>query len=292
MGTGGRGTLTISAGGGGASFIIYQFGNGNGFFMLSSSNINSNTLLAGYALKQTLSSFTTANVAGKGVFREDGLNPSIGTGVDDAEIGQIGFDGSGNLSFIDDENNGGNITAPTGVFTANYSVTSLGYVTITNTGSNPPNFYLYSQGGGFGLDSSGRVGLWVMVPQTGAGSFTASSLSGSYGIGTVNPLGYSSSGAGTSTGNAYPQIFDATGTFSSGSLSLVQDEVQAPGTIPYVSTAQTNTIPWVFDSTYGASAGRFTIGGQVVGYIVSPTQAILMQNQSGQNPGVFIADHQ
>jgi hypothetical protein len=292
MGTGGRGTLNLITGGGPASFIIYQFGNGNGFFMLSSSNINSNTLLAGYALKQTQSSFTTANVAAKGVFRKDGLNPSVGTGVDDAVIGQIGFDGSGNLSFIDDENNGGNITAPTGIATANYSVTPLGYVTISNTGSNPPHFYLYAPGGGFGLDSTAAVGLWVMVPQTGAGSFTASSLSGSYGIGTVNPLGYSSSGAGTSSGNAYPQVFDATGTFSSGSLSLVQDEVQAPGTIPYVSTAQSNTIPWVFDSTYGASAGRFTIGGQVVGYIVSPTQAILMQNQSGQNPGVFIADHQ
>ena len=292
MGTGGRGTLTISAGGGGASFIIYQFGNGNGFFMLSSANINTNTLLAGYAQQQTQSSFTTANVAAKGVFREDGLYNPGSNGVDTAQIGQIGTDGAGNLTYIGDQNQGGTITSASGPINANYAVTSLGYLTLSNAGNHPPSFYLYAPGGGFGLDSSNPVGLWVMVPQTGAGSFTASSLSGSYGIGTVSPLAYSTSGAGTSSGNPFPDIFDATGTFSSGSLALVQDEDKAPGTIPYVSTAQSNTIPWVFDSTYGASAGRFTIGGQVVGYIVSPTQAILMQNSSGQNPSVFIADHQ
>jgi hypothetical protein len=292
MGTGGRGTLTISAGGGGASFIIYQFGNGNGFFMLSSPNINTNTLLAGYAQQQTQSSFTTANVAAKGVFREDGLYNPGNNGVDTAQIGQIGTDGAGNLTYIGDQNQGGTITSASGPINANYAVTSLGYLTLSNAGNHPPNFYLYAPGGGFGLDSSNPVGLWVMVPQTGAGSFTASSLSGSYGIGTVSPLAYSSTGAGTSSGNPFPDIFDATGTFSSGSLALVQDEDKAPGTIPYVSPAQSNTIPWVFDSTYGASTGRFTIGGQVVGYIVSPTQAILMQNQSGQNPSVFIADHQ
>jgi len=292
MGTGGRGTLTISAGGGGASFIIYQFGNGNGFFMLSSANINTNTLLAGYAQQQTQSSFTTASVAAKGVFRENGLDTSSGSGVDDAQVGQIGFDGSGNFSYIDDENDGGNITAASGFVSANYAVTSLGYLTLSNAGNHPPNFYLYAPGGGFGLDGSNKVGLLVMVPQTGAGSFTASSLSGSYGIGTVSPLAYSSTGAGTSSGNAYPQIFDASGTFSSGSLALVQDSDQAPGTIPYVSTAQSQNLTYTLDPTYGASAGRFTIGSQVVGYIVSPTQAILMQNKSGQNPNVFIADHQ
>jgi hypothetical protein len=296
LGSGGRGTLSISNGGGGATFIVYEFGNPfvSGFFMLSSANINTNTLLTGYAVQQMGASFTTAIAAGKGAFRKDGLDTSgtSGTGVDDAQIGQIGFDGSGNLSFIDDENDGGTITPTSGFATANYSVTPTGYLTITNAGSHTPSFYLYAPAAGFGLDGSNNVGLWVMVPQTGAGSFTASSLSGSYGIGTVNPLAYSSSGTGTSSGNAYPDIFAASGTFSSGSLALVQDEDQAPGTIPYVSTAQSNTIPWVFDSTYGASAGRFTIGGQVVGYIVSPTQAILMQNSSGQNPSVFIADHQ
>jgi hypothetical protein len=294
LGSGGRGTLSISNGGGGATFIVYEFGNPfvSGFFMLSSANINTNTLLTGYAVQQMGASFTTAIAAGKGVFREDGVDNPSSNAVDAAQIGQLGFDGSGNLSYIADNNDGGMVTAPSSIAAANYSVTPLGYLTITNAGNHSPNFYLYTPGGGFGLDGSGEVGLWVMVPQTGAGSFTASSLSGSYGIGTVNPLAYSTSGAGTSSGNPFPGIFDATGTFSSGSLALVQDEVKAPGTIPYVSTAQSNTIPWVFDSTYGASAGRFTIGGQVVGYIVSPTQAILMQNSSGQNPSVFIADHQ
>jgi hypothetical protein len=293
MGSGGRGTLSISAGGGGATFIVYQFGNGSGFFMLSTANINTNTLLAGYALQQTQSSFTTANVAGKSVFREDGLDVSSGNGVDDAQIGQIGFDGSGGVSYLSDRNDGGNLTPASGVSAANYSVSSLGYVTIANSGNHPPSFYLYGPGGGFGLDSSSSVGLWVLVPQTGAGSFTSSSLNGSYGIGTVNPLGYSSNGAGVNSGNPYPDAFIASGTFNTGSLSLVQDEDQAPGTIPWVTTGETQSVPWTLDSTYGTTQGRFTAGGgEVTGYIVSPTQAILMTANSGKNPQVIVADHQ
>jgi hypothetical protein len=295
-GSGGRGTLTISAGGGGATFIVYEFGNPfvSGFFMLSSANINSNTLLTGYAVQQMGASFTTSIAAGKGVFRKDGLDTSGpgGIGVDDAEIGQIGFDGSGNLSFIDDENDGGSVTPASGVATANYSITPTGYLTITNAGSNTPHFYMYVPGGGFGLDPSNGVGLWVMTPQTGAGSFSSSSLSGSYGIGTVNPLGYSTTGAGTSSGNPYPQIFDATGTFSSGANTLVQDEVESPGTVPYVSTDQSQNQSYTLDPTYGANTGRFAIGTGVTGYIVSPTQAILMTTTSGKDPQVILADHQ
>jgi sugar lactone lactonase YvrE len=296
LGSGGRGTLSISAGGGGATFIVYEFGNPlvSGFFMLSSANINSNTLLTGYAVQQMGASFTTSIAAGKGIFRKDGLDVSGsgGIGVDDAEIGEIGFDGSGNLSFIDDENDGGTLTPASGVATANYSVTPTGYLTITNAGSNAPHFYMYVPGGGFGLDPSNSVGLWVMTPQTGAGSYTASSLNGSYGTGTVGPVAYSSSGAGVSSGDPFPTVFDATVTFSSGTLSLVQDEVDSPGTVPYVATDQTGSEPYTLDPTYGANTGRFTLGTGVTGYIVSPTQAILMQTTSGKNPQVILADHQ
>ena len=52
----------------------------------------------------------------------------------------LAFDGSGNLSYISDQNDGGNITAASGPAAANYAVTSLGYLTITNAGNHTPNF--------------------------------------------------------------------------------------------------------------------------------------------------------
>jgi hypothetical protein len=293
VGNGGRGTMNLVTGGGTAPFIIYEFGSGNGFFMLSSSNINSNTLLAGYAMQQTQTNFTTSNVAAKGAFREDGLDVSSGSGVDSAQIGQLGFDGSGNLTYISDQNDGGGVTTASGVLNANYTVTSLGYLTVQNAGANGvPNFYLYGPGAGFGLDASNAVGLWVMSRQTGAGSFSTSSLSGGYAVGTVTPLAYSSSGAGVSSNSPYPSVFDATATFNSGTISLTQDEVQSPGTVPYVATGQTQSQSYTLDPTYGASTGRFTIGSDITGYIVSPTQTILMQTKSGQNPTVIVGDHQ
>jgi hypothetical protein len=195
--------------------------------------------------------------------------------VDDVQIGQFGLNGSGGISYIADENDGGTITAPSGFASANYSVSSLGYLTITNAGNHPASFYLYAPGGGFGLDGSSEVGFWYLAPQTVPnGGFTSSSLSGSFGAGTVTPVAYSTSGAGNTSGSSYPQMFDAAVSFSPGTVSLTQDQVKAPGLAANVSTGQTGSNSYALDSTYGASAGRFSLssGGTdgSVGYIVSP----------------------
>jgi large repetitive protein len=293
MGSGGRGTLSV----GGGNFVIYQYGSANGFFMLSSSNVNANTLLAGLAIEQAQTTFTTANVQSTGVFREDGAATSNGALVDDVQIGQFGLNGSGGLSYIADENDGGTITAPSGFANANYSVSSLGYLTITNAGNHPASFYLYAPGGGFGLDGSTEVGFWYLAPQTVPnGGFTSSSLSGSYGAGTVTPVAYSTSGAGNSSGNSYPQMFDAAVSFSPGTVSLTQDQVKTPGLAANVSTGQTGSNSYALDSTYGASAGRFILssGGAdgSVGYIVSPTEVMLLNVKPGKATLAIQADHQ
>jgi len=295
MGSNGRGTLTLNVSASGNSesltFVTYEFGS-NQLFMLST-NDSTVPLLLGQATPQTLTTFTTANIAGRGVFRSDG---SPGAVADDMQVGVLTYDGSGNATFLADENDQGTITAPTSVKTGNYSVTSLGYVTAPNGGSHPVNFYLYAPGGGYGTSTSSEVDFWSMVPQTlPNGGFTGSSISGSYALGTVPNAAYSTTGAGLSDQVAYPTVQAGTVSFSSGSLSLTEDEVYPPGTAADVSTGQVqSSIGWVLDSTYGSSYGRVLLGGSggLVGYIVSPTQVFLLNDKSGKNGGQFILDHQ
>ena len=316
VGSGGRGTLNINVTYQSSTYtlpyVIYEYGNGTGFVMLGSANVNSGVvgLEAGYAVQQTLTTFTAAAAAGAGVFRADLPTGDTGSGTgfvgnglaDNDSIGQFTFSSGGVVTYVSDQNSAGTLTtAANGNATGNFTVVSPGYLTLQNAGNQPPNFYMYAPGGGFGLDSSG--GFWAMVPQTiPVGGFTSASLSGAYGVGTVDPLGYSNTGSPLG-GGPYPNVFIATGTFGSGTVGLVQDTDYAPGLTANVTTDQVSTGPtWALDSTtygsstFGAAAGRFTINtgdsGVTVGYIVSPTQAFILTEKSGRNPQMFIADHQ
>ena len=316
VGSGGRGTLNINVTYQSSTYtlpyVIYEYGNGTGFVMLGSANVNSGVvgLEAGYAVQQTLTTFTAAAAAGAGVFRADLPTGDTGSGTgfvgnglaDNDSIGQFTFSSGGVVTYVSDQNSAGTLTtAANGNATGNFTVVSPGYLTLQNAGNQPPNFYMYAPGGGFGLDSSG--GFWAMVPQTiPVGGFTSASLSGAYGVGTVDPLGYSNTGSPLG-GGPYPNVFIATGTFGSGTVGLVQDTDYAPGLTANVTTDQVSTgATWALDSTtygsstFGAAAGRFTINtgdsGVTVGYIVSPTQAFILTEKSGRNPQMFIADHQ
>ena len=287
MGANGRGTLTLNISGNTLNFITYEFG--NNYLFLMSANDSVNPLLLGNATPQTLTTFTTANIKGSGVFRSDGAPSAT---ADDMQVGVLTYNGSGTITFIADENSAGTITTPSAVQSANYAVSSLGYVTISGAGSNTVNFYLYAPGGGYGTSSSNEVDFWTMVPQTvPSGGFTSASLSGAYSAGTVPTASYSTSGAGTSGAQAYPQVADLWLSFGSGTLSYTQDQDQPPGTIPYVSTGQTGSTTWALDGTYGAAYGRFTTNGGPIGYIVSPTQAILLQESSGKDGQLFNVVH-
>jgi hypothetical protein len=286
MASNGRGTLAL----GSVNFVTYEFGN-NQLFMLSTTNYNP-PLLLGQATPQTLTTFTTANIAGRGVIRSDG---SPGAVADNMQIGVLTYDGAGNATFISDENDAGTITTPSSVQTATYAVTSLGYLTLPGAGSHPVNMYLYAPGGGYGVSSASQVDFWTMVPQTVPnGGFTSSSISGAYTYGTIPSASYSLSGAGTTNGSAYPQISTGQVTFSSGTLSLVDDFDYPPGIAADFTPGETNSVSWALDSTYGANYGRVLIGGSggLVGYIVSPSQVFLMNESTGKNGSLSILDHQ
>jgi hypothetical protein len=297
----GRGTLTVGSGSSSASFVTYVAGNGNMLFMLSADNINTGTLLFGRAQQQTTTSFTTANAKATSVLAGIGAafvssGSSGGNLVDDVTVGQVSFDGSGGLGVVLDENSGGTIkTTMTG--TGTYTVSSLGYVQVAGVGSHSPSFYLFAPGAGFGLTGDPKVTTMDLLPQTiPSGGFTSSSLSGNYSLGTNPAVAYSASGAGVTSGNAFPFVMDGTIVAGVGTLSLTQDQDQAPGLPADIAVDQTSSNTWALDSTYGASDGKFVVssGGNtaVIGYIVSPTQAVAMDYRTGSDPSLYQLDHQ
>jgi hypothetical protein len=296
----GRGTLTLVINGNPLQFIFYVVGTGNQLYLMSANaSTSGNTpLLIGHAVQQSGVPYSTSNVKAAGIFRSSGTtNPNSPPLADNVEVGQLTLDGAGNASYLWDQNSGGVITTPaTNTGTGTYTVSSLGYLAI----SGGTNYYLYAPGAGFGLDNNVSVNAYFMLPQSvPSGGFSTSNLSsylnGNYGVGTMFPAAYNISSNLLTNGNQYPSTFDAYVNLTSGTLSIVQDQVQAPGTTGYVQVNQTATNTYALDSTYGPATGRFIISNgskaNVVGYIVSPTQVFLLQNQSGQDTQVLQADH-
>jgi hypothetical protein len=288
--TTGRGILTLNSTSGAAGFVIYPVGTGNKLFLLSLSDVNTNTLFSGEAIQQTASSFTTANVKSTSVFRSSGADPSKSPATDFVQVGQLSLDGNGNLSATLDANDGGTVSGPS-ISTATYSVSPIGYLTLGNTGSNPPRIYLSGPGSGFALDSSQSVSLYYLAAQTvPSGGFTATSMSGNYAIGTISPAAYSNGAS------QYPQIFDGFVSFSPGTVTITEDAVSVPGLSSNIGTGLSVTDTYALDLTYGATTGRVIIqqGGSasVVGYIVSTTQVFAIQTTPGKDGLTFEGDHQ
>ena len=175
----------------------------------------------GLALQQSGAPFNTNSLNGAAVFSAAGFQ-MVGN---DVTVGQIQFDGTGNLNMTSDENSFGVPTShPPSAGTYTVDPNGLGRGQITdNCGSS--TFYLVSPGTGFlitGCDST-QAGMFEL--QTG-GPFNNAAFSGTSALGTL-PLPYlpggdvagvlTADGAGNVNGTATPfgnpvQMF--TGTYS------------------------------------------------------------------------------
>lgn len=297
----GRGTLTLAIQQGDQTktlnFVTYLVGTGNKVLLLSTDA--SVALLAGQADQQTQSTFLTSDLSGGAVYREvRTTDPASLPVYDDVRIGRYGFNGSGQVSEIRDENSGGSITLAD-TRSGTYTVTSLGYLTVTGTTSNAPNFYLYAPNSGFGLDASPGVGFHTMLAQTApGGGFSSSTLTGnSFAYGSIFPAAYATGGP-----NNYPQLQIGAVSFASGGvLSGSSDSVEAPGSSADLGLDSAIAANWALDtasSPNGATTGRFAITSGssgptvLVGYMVSPTQVFLIDVKSGQDGLTVEADHQ
>jgi len=278
VGSNGRGTLslTLPSGGGTLNFAAYVVSASKVFLVSSdpaSGTTGTNDLLSGQALQQTTlnGNFNSASLSGTSVYREEKVDlTKAGTYYPDAQLGLYTFNGAGKVTASGDENAGG--TATTVSLAGTYTVSSngreaatLGFAGIggcTDCVTLQTYSYLVGTNQGFVMDFSTPTISGYFEPQT-ATSISASSFSGNYALGSLEPLAQSAaygSGDISSTG--------------AGSLSETTD-------IDAVGTLQPDT---AFTATYTTTAsGRTTImqtGSNQVLYIISTTKALLMDLSS------------
>jgi IPT/TIG domain len=212
----------------------------------------------GMALQQSGGPFNTSSLNGTAVFGAAGFTVA----GNDVTVGEVQFDGTGNLSGTNDENYFG-LSFPNEPITGTYTVDSngLGRGAINEVkGPGLSVFYLVSPDRGFILSGNDSLEFGTFEPQTG-GPFSNASVSGNYALGTLPLL----SSSGTS--------------FASGLLS-------ADGVGNLSGTLATKAGTQVFAGTYSVAAnGRTMISitptsgspSNLVFYFVSASKAVGVQ---------------
>ncbi len=249
----GRGTaaLDISAGPNPLSLILYVVSSSQSFWMEAGG-----TAATGTALQQSGGPFSMGSLNGTSVFGAAGFTVA----GNDVTVGEVQFDGAGNVRGTNDENYFGLSFSDepiTGIYTVDSNGLGRGAI---SEARGPGTFYLVSPGKGFIISGNDSLEFGTFEPQTG-GPFSNASFLGNYALGAVPFL----STVGTS--------------FASGVLSA--DGVgNLSGTLTTVAGIQT------FAGTYSASAnGRTTLSitptsgspSNLVFYFVSPSKAVGVQ---------------
>jgi Big-like domain-containing protein len=214
--------------------------------------------VTGMALQQSGGPFNSNSLNGTAVFGAAGFTVA----GNDVTVGEVQFDGMGNLSGTNDENYFG-LSFPNEPITGTYTVDSngLGRGAINEVkGPGLSVFYLVSPDRGFILSGNDSLEFGTFEPQTG-GPFSNVSVSGNYAFGTLPLL----SSSGTS--------------FASGLLS-------ADGVANLSGTLATKAETQAFAGTYSVAAnGRATLSiaqtsgspSNLVFYFVSPSKAVGVQ---------------
>ncbi len=212
----------------------------------------------GTVLQQSGGPFSASSLNGTAVFGAAGFTVA----GNDVTVGEVQFDGMGNLSGTNDENFFG-LSFPNEPITGTYTVDSngLGRGVINEVkGPGLGVFYLVSPDRGFILSGNDSLEFGTFEPQTG-GPFSNASLSGNYALGTLPLL----SSPGTS--------------FASGLLS-------ADGVGNLSGTLATKAGTQAFAGTYSVAAnGRTMLSitptsgspSNLVFYFVSASKAVGVQ---------------
>ena len=198
-----------------------------------------------------------SGTACQNVLELDGTNTN--NTVAEAEIGVMSVDGGGNITRTDglpayylDQNNGGtlgSIQYTSGTYsidpTCGTISTPCGRITVNLTGAtNQPVWYLVTTGQAFFVGTDPDVTQGTVQPQSGS-PFLVSGLLGSYLGGTISPT----------IANINNEI-DVAITPPPGGTWDLQSALSGPnGTF----TNQVLSIPYTFDSVYGAPFGRFNL---------------------------------
>jgi hypothetical protein len=265
----GRGTATITfTGGNNLTFVFYVVSASEMLVMEDDSAGNS--LLAGQVLQQT-GSITEALLNGTSVVEVESLG---GGSTVSATAGLVVTNGTGTMSLSTDQNLAGTMSAQSESGT--YITSSNGRVTLSLNGvSSPPVLYLIGQNRAFLVGTNNfTVDFGMVEPQSGS-DFNASSLTGAYLGGSLQPV-------------------DA-------KVSEEIDAVQADGKGNFSETSETNgsagTSTNNLTATYDVSPnGRVVVSqnGSQVGilYLISTSQVVFLPaSASDTNPKVSEFQH-
>ena len=250
----GRGTATITfTGSSNLTFVFYVVSASELLAMEDDSADNS--LLAGQVLLQQTSSFTEESLNSTSVLEVESLAGGLTVS---ATAGLVVPNGSGTIALSTDQNLAGTMTTQSESGT--YTTSTNGRVTLSLGGvSSPPVLYLIGQNQAFVVGTNNfTVDFGMVQPQSGS-NFNASSLSGAYLGGSLQPV-------------------DA-------SVNEEIDAVQANGEGSYSETSESNGSAGASTSTLTATYavspnGRVVVSqnGAQVGliYVISDSQIVLL----------------
>jgi len=254
----------------------------NMFYVVSSSELlilntdaqvssgGTNTAFTGRALKQS-GTFSNSSLTGNHVIYASGGSTNGSTAASRTEADIVNVTSGNNFTFSGYQNDGGNISDPTkNSGSGTFNVASNGRVTLTVSGANNlPVFYLSSANTAFFLNSDSAASAGNMEPQVGS-SFTNSSASGTYGVGSINP--------------AVPGVNNEEGTVtftpSPASINGTTDKNNSGGPVPDNATG---SISYAINST---GVGLLPAGCTLTGtgancenlfIVISPTRAVLLK---------------
>ena len=279
----GRGTMHLAFTFGGTpdtlNFVFYVVNSGKLFAMESDAVSTATPLFSGAVIQQQLpaAGFTNASLNGNMVIYLTGLSicGSGTVGVPKAVAGLLTTNGNGALSLTYDENycrTPNSVTAAPGT----YSVRHNGRTAIT-IGGNFLVAYLVSSNQAFLFDSDANVLFGFGEPQA-AGSFTTSSLKGTYAGFATNPVDF---GVVVFSGE-----FSADGASPTGTMTGTEDIGAPSGPVSgaaFKATYSVSPSPTNGRGTMTVSSGT---GGNAIIYMISASKFVAV-SQNDPNPAVL-----
>jgi hypothetical protein len=278
----GRGTMQLAFTFGGTpdtlNFVFYVVNSGKLFVMESDTVTTATPLLNGVMVQQHIPAggFSNALLNGNMVISLTGLSTcSSGSGVPKAGAGLLTANGSGAFSLTYDENycRGPNsfTDAP-----GTYSVTSNGRTSITVGGFNLVA-YLVDLNQIFLFVSDVNVLFGIGEPQA-AGSFTNSTLNGTYAGFATNPMDF---GVVVFSGE-----FTADGATPTGNMTGAEDIGAPSGPVSGAAFKATYSVSPSPTNGRGTMTVTSGTGGNAIIYMISPSKFVAV-SQNDPNPAVL-----
>ena len=270
----GRGTAAITGVTNRTTNFVFYVVNANEMLMMAIDTETTPVILAGQVLVQA-SSLTDSTLDGVSVIEIQDLDTGNSPATSEAQAGILTVTNPGSFSLAMDDNDGG--TLKSNAITGDYSVeSSTGRMTLSNvTGcgggcNHNPVFYLVGPNQAFAVGTDSSVNFGTLTPQSGS-SFTAASLKGNYLGGSQPPANWNT--------DVEADYVNSDGVSA---LTGISDKNTNGGPQPGAISASYCMASSGTNCTT-SSNGRVVVsqGGveQVILYIISPTQAVVLGTQ-------------